>query len=290
MHNEIIVIGSRGVVATRLIERLKADDFVVRVITQDEALQVDFQQFNNAGLAILCGQEFVSQQLYERFQGSVAHLRILDVSPTFRTHQSWVYGLSELHDNPDLIRKAHLVANPGCFATAAILLMEPPIKGGLSKATNWYLDGTGGYSSGGGKMIERVRDGEMSSETMFNLTREHRHVPEIKQHAGVKGSIVFHPKIDSATFSGTRMIANFEGVSADDLLALYSEVYQNTDVVVLTDNPSSIRTDDWANCEGAGIRVYENAAGSTAVCTLDNLLKGAVSAAVQNARLMMGRA
>lgn len=283
--SEILIVGERGLVAQRLRTRLEEADFQVQVISTDEALTGNLQgSVNGKDVVVLCGQDFVSSQIVERLADGV---RILDVSPTFRNYPSWVYGLPELHDGYDKIRHAGRVANPGCFATAAILILEPPTKGRMiPRFSHVYLDGTAGFSSGGTKLINQVNDGVMTDETMFSLTREHRHVQEIKIHSGTNGPVIFHPKVDSRTFSGTRMVVSIPNARADELRALYREVYQGTEILVLDDNPSSIKVSDWSGKEGACLRVYENEVGSTVVCTLDNLLKGAVSSAVRNVTLM----
>jgi len=285
----ILIVGERGLVAQRLRERLEKDDFEVQVISTDEALTGNLQgSVNGKDVVVLCGQDFVSSQVMDRLPDGV---RVLDVSPTFRNYPSWVYGLPELHDGYDKIRHATRVANPGCFATAAILALEPPTKGRMiPRYTHVYLDATAGYSSGGTKLINQVTDGLMVNETMFSLNREHRHVQEIKTHSGASGPVIFHPKVDPLTFSGTRMVVSIPNVRADELRALYREVYQGTEIIVLDDNPSSIKVNDWADKEGACLRVYENEIGSTVICTLDNLLKGAVSAAVRNVTLMTQKA
>lgn len=282
---QVLIVGERGLVAQRLRARLEQENYQVQVVSTDEALQGPIQNHTaEKDVIVLCGQDFVSPKIVERLGEGI---KVLDVSPAFRNYPSWVYGLPELHDGNDKIRNAVRVANPGCFATAAILILEPPTKGHMiPRYQHTYLDGTAGYSSGGTKLVNQVQDGVMTEETMFSLTREHRHIHEIKNHSGTTGPVIFHPKVDPLTFSGTRMVVSIPNIRADELRALYREVYQGTEVIVLDDNPSSIKVNDWADKEGACLRVYENEVGSTVVCTLDNLLKGAVSAAVRNVTLM----
>lgn len=282
-----IVVGERGQVSQAL-QRLLAErtSYSVVVVATDTVLNAtDLPAcVSDAELVVLCTQDFLSPDVYRSLP---KHVRVLDVSPAFRTDPDWVYGLAELPGAPQRIAAARRVANPGCFATSAILLLDPLVRAGLvPRDTQLYLDGVGGFTAGGTALVAKAEAGELAPETVFGLSREHRHVPEIRHVVGLEGPVLFSPKIALAP-RGIRMQIPLFDVDASAALSAYGQTYQGTAVQVDTAAPGRIPFDEWANQPGACIRVYPEAAGCTVVCTMDNLGKGAVDSAFDNILLML---
>lgn len=283
----VCIVGERGQVSQELQRALATkQEYTTAVVSTDSVLQAKGlpSEVTQADLVVLCTQDFVSPAVVQKLPASA---RVLDVSPAFRTDPAWVYGLSELPGAPDRIAQARLVANPGCFATSAILLLEPLVRAGLlSRDYPLYLDGVGGYSTGGATLTAKVEADEFPAESVFGLTREHRHIPEVRHVTGLAGPMFFSPKIVRAA-RGIRMQIPLFEIEAWPATDTYIKAYEGTCVQVDTEGPSKIPADEWAYQEGACIRVYPQSTGVVVVCTMDNLGKGAVDSALSNIALML---
>jgi N-acetyl-gamma-glutamyl-phosphate reductase len=116
---------------------------------------------------------------------------LIDASTAFRTQPDWVFGLPELAPGQrDRIRQTKRIANPGCHASAFILLLRPLVDAGLVPRTLPVsaLSITG-YSGGGKKMIEQYQslsaEPALTSPRPYGLTLAHKHVPEMMAHTGL---------------------------------------------------------------------------------------------------------
>lgn len=282
----VCIVGERGFVSRAVQERLAAaDKYEVSVVSTDSVLTGDSKHVTDgAELLVLCTQEFSSPQVVAKLSPAA---RVLDVSPAFRTAEGWVYGLPELAGARERIAAARRVANPGCFATSAILLLEPLVRTGLLEpGAAVYLDGAGGFTTGGSAMVEKETAGQLAGEAVFSLTREHRHVAEIKLAAVLTGPLMFSPKIARVP-RGIRMQVPLFGVAASAARQTYQDAYAGTAIKLEEPGPSRVAVDDWAGREGACIRVYEQPEGCLVVCTLDNMGKGAVDSVFDNISLML---
>jgi N-acetyl-gamma-glutamyl-phosphate reductase len=267
-------------------EQLAArENLQVTPLSTDAALAGEAREVIAASdIAVLATTDFASERVVA---GLPAHVRVLDVSPAFRLHADWVYGLPELPGTVERTRDAFRVANPGCFATAALLVLSPLVRAGLlAPHAPLYLDGTGGYSAGGGKMIESAAQGMLETCATYSLSREHRHIAEISRHSRYEGPLWFSPKIGNYE-RGVRMQIPLADVDRDAALAILAQAYAGTAIRVDNAVPSRIAADIWANRQGAGIWLIPQPGGTLAVCALDNLLKGAVDSAVCNLDVML---
>jgi N-acetyl-gamma-glutamyl-phosphate reductase len=278
----ICIIGQYGVVSLMLQERLKAwGGASVTTISSEEALTDpnlgEHPQIREADLVVLCVQDFASPQLVSKLT-SVPF--ILDISPAYRTAPGWQYGFSTR-----LTRRTEgagtRVANPGCFATAAILALAPlSDQGLLSEKQPIYLDAVGGYSTGGNALVEKVQSGEFSSMTAFSFSREHRHIAEIEYYARTPAPVWFVPKIGTharGILLQTPILAEPHHVKE-----AFDFWYKDTDVTVFEGAPTRLAADVWSHRSGAGLYVVPQREGCIVVCVMDNLLKGAVDTAFEN--------
>jgi N-acetyl-gamma-glutamyl-phosphate reductase len=283
----VTIAGERGLVSRALQARLAGlPDVAVEVVSTDEAMTpAGAQRLAASDLAVLAVLDFASPAIVELL---APEARVLDVSPAFRVTPGWTYGLPELPGQAARIAAAARVANPGCFATSAILPLAPLVRAGLiSGALPLYLDAVGGYSTGGAAMESKALAGDLPQEAVYSLTREHRHVPEIRQYAGLEGQVWFMPKI-AAFKRGIRMQVPLAGLERDAVLATWHAAYAGTEVRVDDAAPSRVAADEWANKPGACLRAVAQPGGCLAVCSMDNLGKGAVDSAFGNLCLMLG--
>jgi N-acetyl-gamma-glutamyl-phosphate reductase len=288
----VAIIGARGVVSTMLQAKLADDPEIVVAVVETSLFMLapnPRMALAGADLVVVCTEEALSREVVAKIDPDMA---ILDISPAFRCDSEWVYGMSTLMGTNQLINGAKRVANPGCMATAAILILQPLVEEELVGTFDpLYLDAMIGYSAGGRKMIAKYQAGVAMKkppfEIMTSLVEAHPHVGEIKHVTGLRGDVVLAPKIGTY-FSGIRMSIMVPRTYAPFLLGMYNFAYAGTDIVVENDNPKKICADEMEGKPGAIIRVYQHGESCLVVCTMDNLFKGAVDTAYENIGLMLG--
>ncbi len=188
----------------------------------------------------------------------------------------WSYGLPELV--PPL---GPLIANPGCYATAALLALCP-IAGDITGAV---IDAKSGVSGAGRSLKATSHAGSVLENLTPYAIGTHRHAPEIAQQLGFPVCFVPH------LLPIRRGLLATCYVQADvDVRALLDETYAPSSIVRVL--PEGVTT-DLARVQGtdtAEISVFHDGATETTIviCALDNLGKGAAGQAVQNANLALG--
>jgi len=195
-----------------------------------------------------------------------------------------VYGLPELFR--ERIRRQSLVANPGCYSTAAILPLAPLLKSGLFEADDIIIDSKSGVS-GAGRQPKLMTHFPECNESMsaYNVGR-HRHTPEIEQviarHAGVRPAVIFTPQLapmDRGILS-TIYIRPRKKLAEGDVMNLLRDAYADERFVRVVDHlPGTKDTVDTNFCDITARVVRDRV---LLISCLDNLVKGAAGAAVQN--------
>lgn len=238
-----------------------------------------------------------------------AGMRVIDLSADYRlnspeSYADWyggkhadperlgktVYGLPELFR--EQIRDAKLVANPGCYPTSAILPLAALVKTGLVAPREIIIDAKSGVS-GAGRTPKLTTHFPECNESIsaYNVGR-HRHTPEIEQvlslASGHAVEVIFTPHLipmDRGILS-TIYAQPLGEVSEEKALATLREFYSREPFVrVVNHLPGSKDTSDTNFCD---ITVRAVRGRLIAISCLDNLIKGASGAAVQNFNLMYG--
>jgi N-acetyl-gamma-glutamyl-phosphate reductase len=199
-----------------------------------------------------------------------------------------VYGLPELFR--EAIRQQPLVANPGCYSTSAILPLAPLVKSGLFETTDIIIDSKSGVS-GAGRQPKLMTHFPECNESLsaYNVGR-HRHTPEIEQiigrHAAVRPEVIFTPQLapmDRGILS-TIYIRPRRSIAEGDVMSLLREAYAGERFVRVVDHlPGTKDTVDTNFCDITA-RVVRGRV--LLISCLDNLVKGAAGAAVQNFNVM----
>ncbi len=227
-------------------------------------------------------------KLYEKFYGAT-HSNPENI-------KSFVYGLPEL--NKEMIKTASRIANPGCFATACALSVLPLAHAGLLTGKVRIVGPTG--SSGSGVLPSEgthhpIRHNNMKSYKVLN----HQHQPEIEQTlraAGAKNLAVDFIPI-SAPLSRGILVNSICDLPADikltDIENIYKEFYKNSPFIRLTGSKEfpevvSIAGTNFVEIGWALKEEFNGTKSFAAVCTMDNLVKGAAGQAIQNMNLMYG--
>ncbi len=215
--------------------------------------------------------------------------QVVDLGSDFRV-DGWTYGMPELHR--ESIRVARAVANPGCYATAAILGLAPLVAAGLIDGVV-HLDGKSGVTGAGRSPSEKTHLPELyNGITPYSVTG-HRHLAEIEQElssiAGAPLAATFVPHLlpTSRGLLVTAHVRLLQPLDQADLDDLYRARYDGEPFVRLGGHPAPQRLAGtnvcWVNAwvdERTGSVLVESA--------LDNLVKGAAGQAIQNANIMLG--
>ncbi|GDX59146.1 N-acetyl-gamma-glutamyl-phosphate reductase [Nitrosomonadaceae bacterium] len=202
-----------------------------------------------------------------------------------------VYGLPEI--NRDQIKKARLVANPGCYPTAVQLGFLPLIESGIVDMDHLIADAKSGVSGAGRKAEVNTLFSEASDNFKAYGVPGHRHLPEIRQGlsnmAEKSVGLTFVPHL-------TPMIRGIHAtlyarLTADaDLQSLFEERYANEPFVDVLPMGSHPETRSVRGSNLCRIAVHRPQGSDTVVVlsVTDNLVKGAAGQAVQNMNLMFG--
>jgi len=232
-----------------------------------------------------------------------AGVRVIDLSGAFRLRDAASRGrwYPETHRLPDgvayglterergAVVRARLVANPGCYPTAALLALAPLVEAGLLAAgADVIVDAKSGVSGAGKTPSERTHfsevHGSLSAYGVFN----HRHGAEIEQ--GVGRQVTFTPHlipIDRGILS-TIYVRVAPGTTEEALGDVYARAYAGATFVRLTGSAlPEIKHVAHTNFCDIGWRVQPDGR-AILVSVIDNLVKGASGQAVQNMNVMLG--
>jgi N-acetyl-gamma-glutamyl-phosphate reductase len=200
------------------------------------------------------------------------------------------YGLPEFFE--DAIRSAPLVANPGCYPTSAILALGPLLRAGAVSPTDIIVDSKSGVSGAGRTPKLNTHFPECNENFSAYNVGKHRHTPEIQEVltvlAGTKIDLIFTPHLVPmdrgilTTAYATRMDTRTE----TDLLELLRETYRNCPFVRVLDALPATKNTAHSNFCDLSLRVVGGRV--VVLSSIDNLVKGASGAAVQNLNLMFG--
>lgn len=201
-----------------------------------------------------------------------------------------VYGLPEMF--AELIGEAPLVANPGCYPTAAILALGPLLKTGAIEPNEIIIDAKSGVSGAGRTLKLTTHFAECNeSISAYNVGR-HRHTPEIEQVlskiADQDVGVIFTPHLvpmDRGILSTAYARPRGE-TSEEKLFDLLRGFYANRPFVRIVDHLPG--TKDTSNTNFCDITVRVVRDRVIVISCLDNLVKGAAGTAVQNFNLMYG--
>ena len=263
----------------------------------------------NADFALLCLPNGLSSTLTRKLLDR--GLKVIDLSADYRLKDTgiwkeWygsehldkenlrtaIYGLTEL--NTDQIKKANLIAVPGCYPTASILGLLP-LTSGKFKIGSISIDAKSGISGAGRSTVENVLKTEIQENFRAYATSGHRHLPEIKQvlqeNYGSGLEINFLPHLIPAMRGIYATIhVNFVEKVEENFRNLFYEFYKNSPNILLMDEdevPEIIKVSNTNNCQ---IGVYSSAIDNQIIIisAIDNLVKGAAGQAMECYNLLSG--
>jgi len=240
-----------------------------------------------------------------------AGVKVVDLSGAFRlgtpeAYRRWygadhsqpgwltaaVYGLPEFYR--DEIRRARLVANPGCYPTAANLAIRPLVESGvLDRGRGLICDAKSGVSGAGRKPSLKTHFCEVTENFSAYSILGHRHVPEVLMHSGLEESEFAFTAHLLPVHRGILETIYFRASdlpSEATLLEIYEKAYSREPFIRLYDPPGmpDIRSVQSTNFCDIGVRFEPDGRRAVVVAAIDNLVKGAAGQAVQNLNLLFG--
>jgi N-acetyl-gamma-glutamyl-phosphate reductase len=209
---------------------------------------------------------------------------IVDLSADYRFDDSWYYGLPELYRSS--YRGQRHISNPGCYATAMQLAIAP-LKDSLAAPPACF--GVSGYSGAGTTPSDRNDPEKLRDNLIPYSLVDHTHEREVTRHLGLP--VEFMPHV-APHFRGITMTANLwlrEATTVEAIKSRYRERYTGEPLIRIVDEAPWVSS--IANRHGVEIGGFAVAPGGkrvVVVATLDNLLKGAATQALQNLNVTLG--
>jgi len=306
MAYKVFVDGQEGTTGLRIHEVLagRSDIEVLRIDPERRKDPAERARLLNAAdVAFLCLPDAAAREA--AFMVTSEHTCLIDASTAHRTAPGWVFGLPELAAGQrEALRRTRRIANPGCHATAFILLLRPLVDAGLVPAA-LPLSATSltGYSGGGKKMIEQYQAGgdpTLDAPRPYALSLAHKHLPEMVAHTGLAARPLFLPVV-GPFYKGLSVSVPLHlsqlraGATAEQLHAALAERYAGerfVKVMPLSD-PGTLEAGffDVQACNDsnrAELFVFAGEGQALLICRLDNLGKGASGAAVQAMNVHLG--
>ena len=298
MSSTIFIDGAAGTTGLEIAERLESrEEFSLLILDEDTRKDDDARKeaLNSADFVILCLPDDAARAAVAMIDNS--SVRVIDASSAHRTTAGWVFGFPEVVGARN-VASARFVSNPGCYSTGFIALLAPLISAGLLPADWPYVcHAVSGYSGGGKALIKRFADEPDIAFRSYGLSLDHKHVPEMQMHCGLKQTPLFTPAVVPA-YRGMmveiplHLGAMNNAAAPDVLLASLQQAYLGSEIVTVHsgDTGELLILRDTAPSDRIDLHVFASADNRQArlVARLDNLGKGAGGAAVQNLNLMAG--
>jgi N-acetyl-gamma-glutamyl-phosphate reductase len=235
-------------------------------------------------------------------------VRVVDLSADFRlrdmaTYEDWygphgapglfgaaVYGLPELYR--EQIPGADLVANPGCYPTAALLGLAPLARAGAIKDV--VIDAKSGVSGAGRNPTPTTHYIAADENLTPYKVERHRHTPEIEQELAALGAdlpVTFTPHL--VPLAQGELVSSYvtpaTELGEDEVTSLYAEAYEGEPWVEVKLGPPGVLEVRETNYCRISVHHDDRTGRVLVFSAIDNLWKGAASQAVQNLNLMFGR-
>ena len=309
MPPKIYIDGQAGTTALRIREWLAGRNDL-EVVTLPEELRKNpaarKKALQDASIVLLCLPDDTAKEAAAWLADSP--VRILDASTAHRVTDGWVYGLPELiAGQREQIAKAKRVANPGCYSSAAILLMRPLVDAGLiAPDAPLAIHALSGYSGGGRSLIERWEDPKrklinLPHEAPYSVGKLHKHIPEIMRHGALSAEPHFLPNVGpfrcgmrvEIMIPAKSLAKSVSGKAMWETLAARYDKEKFVAVEPLTDateaDENSFDPQEFNDTNRISLRVLPHQSGHLLLMArLDNLGKGAAGVAIQNLNLMLG--
>ncbi len=280
------------------LEDVKTPDFVLLALPTAASIKVAGPFLKSGARVIDLGSAFrlKDREIWERVYG--------------QRHAAWslvneaVYGIPERHQ--ERIRTARLVANPGCFSSAAILALAPLLDAGFVDADRLVVDGLSGTAGAGADFSRPIHHPEIGNNVVLYNVVGHRHTYEMEQeltmvaNRGVR--VHFSPCYIPIVRGIVAICRCFpsERIERNRLLDLFRQFYKGQPFVKVYDQPRDeaeaweYKPYPWVSAVAGtnycyiGMDLDEGRHSIVLMCVLDSVGKGGAQAAIENPNIMAG--
>jgi len=226
-------------------------------------------------------------------------VKIVDVGGDHRFIEGWTYGLTELPGQREQIARASRIANPGCYAAAALLALAPLVKERLVEPDGIVIDAKSGVTGAGRGGASAFGYAETNEDLFAYGLASHPHVAEIEkalsQLGGAAASVAFTPHLVPMS-RGLLATCYARPSGAATLKQLYeaaTALYGGEPFIRLSNADSGTGPHTgWTTGSNLAFVSYglnSRTGLAIALCAIDNLGKGAAGQALQNANLLTGQ-
>lgn len=306
MSTRVFVDGQEGTTGLRIHEYLagRPDVEVLRIAADKRKDAAERARLLNAAdVAFLCLPDAASREAAAMVENP--NTCLIDASTAHRTAPGWVFGLPELAPGQrEALRASKRIANPGCHASAFILLLRPLVDAGLVPAeTLVSATSITGYSGGGKSMIQDYEAAgavppALMAPRPYALALKHKHLPEMQAHTGLLQPPVFMPVV-GPFYKGLTVSVPLDlqalGCSGATLQAAFDARYAGERFIRVKPlaDPETLQAGffDVQGCNDSNrvdLFVFASDTQALLMARLDNLGKGASGAAVQAMNVHLG--
>jgi len=245
---------------------------------------------------LAAGKRVIDLSADYRLNSPAVYEKFYNTAHTDKVHlKDAVYGLPEIHRQK--IKKAKLVANPGCYPTAAILALAPAVALNLIDTDTIIIDAKSGVSGAGKKLSRDFLFSEVNEDFRAYKVDIHQHMPEISQAltklALKKVGVTFVPHllpIDRGILETiyAKKSPSRKAFKSKGMLDVYKKFYKNEPFVRIRKEGEFPRIKDVAGTNFCDIGIRAEGEKVIIISAIDNLLKGAGGQAAQNMNIMYG--
>ncbi|KAI9281453.1 Aspartate/glutamate/uridylate kinase [Sporodiniella umbellata] len=230
---------------------------------------------------------FVDQINKDVQQGASTEKVLVDLSADYRFNSSWAYGLPEF--NRAELAGANRIANPGCYATGAQVSLRPLLPF-LDPHQAPTVFGVSGYSGAGTKPSPKNDPAFLKDNLIPYSLTNHIHEREVSYQLGTPVNFIPHV---ASWFQGIALTVNVplkKTMNAGEVRSLFEEFYQGEKLIHVLESGEPLVRDNASQhvVRIGGFNVHPEGKRVVISTTLDNLLKGAATQAVQNLNLALG--
>ncbi len=299
------IVGARGYTGVELIRLVAAHDGLELAFVSSRELdgqrvsahiegyagELRYERLSPADVAargvdavVLALPNGKAAELVQAIDAQAPQTLIVDLSADFRFDDRWYYGLPEL--TRDRWRGERRISNPGCYATAMQLAVAP-LKDRLAGPPQCF--GVSGYSGAGTTPSDKNDVDKLRDNLMPYALVEHVHAREVSRQLGMP--VEFMPHV-APHFRGITMTVNLwlqQPMTREAIRSLYVDAYAGEPLVhVLDEAPWVSAIAGRHHVEIGAFAVARGGRRVVVVATLDNLLKGAATQAMQNINRALG--
>lgn len=277
---ELAFVSSRELVGQKVSDHISGFEGELRY----ETLSHDQVGGKGADAVILALPNGKAAELVAAIDAQAPDTVVVDLSADFRFDEHWYYGLPELTRGKYAGQKR--IGNPGCYATAMQLAIAPVLDR-LAGPPQCF--GVSGYSGAGTSPSDKNNTELLRDNLMPYALTDHMHEREVSRQLGVP--VEFMPHV-APHFRGITMTVNFwlqQAMKVEEVRSLYRERYAAEPLIrILDEAPWVSRIAGQHGVEIGGFTLAPGGKRLVVVATLDNLLKGAATQAMQNLNLAFG--